>query len=231
MDPKLLAMKAVRRLRSAGFRTTFRELFIHLRPERLLGWSGKEDAFDSEHGTDTGGVAPLWKFRIDSPNAVFGGKYQSTDEQELADSVHFLSENPHNLTFIDLGCGKGKTLIVAASLGFKQIIGVEFVHELAEIARKNLAKMRIANAVVLETDAANYRPPDSDAVIYLYNPFSQEVMEKVVANLRESRSHKLYVIYKVPNCAAVFDASSFLTRLGCPPERTYIQIWRAARSS
>lgn len=221
MDVQLLVVKIAQKLRQDGLRATFSKAFAYVTRSRTA------DDFDVKHGTDTGGFEPLWKFQISSPNRRFGFSYQATDEKELADAVNFLHEDPQNLTFIDLGCGKGRALLGAANLGFKQVIGVEFAHELAEIARKNLAKMRIASAVVVQTDAAEYRFPNSDMVVYLYNPFLQEVMQKVVANLRESLSGKLYVIYKVPKCAAIFDTSGFLTRLGSPPARAYIQIWKA----
>ena len=158
----------------------------------------------------------------------FGREYQTVDEQVLIDAITALREDPQALTFIDLGCGKGRALLVAANLGFQHVIGVEFVHQLAEIARKNLAHRGTANAVVAEGDAAKYRFPNCDMVVYLFNPFSQEVMQKVVANLRESHARKLYVIYVNPECAGLFDASGFLTRLGCPPGRADIQIWSAA---
>jgi hypothetical protein len=102
---------------------------------------------------------------------------------------------------------------------------VEFARELVDIARANLAKMQTTNAVVIHADAAEFQFPDEDLVVYLYNPFSQDVMEKVVANMRERRCRKLCVIYVVPECAEVLDSCGFLSRLGAPPVRRYIQIW------
>ena len=75
---------------------------------------------------------------------------------------------------------------------------VEFARELVEIARLDLLKAGIANAVVEHADATEVNLPDSDSIVHLYNPFSQEVMREVVAKLRESRSRRLYVIYNVP---------------------------------
>ena len=226
MNFSLLVVKSLRRLRKDGVRSTLRELIGRLRH------CDTADGFDLKYGTDTGGTIALWNVKINSPNAVFGVWYQATGEDELAEAVSFLDDHPQNLTFIDLGCGKGRALLVAARLGFKQVIGVEFAHELAGNARKNLGVMRIPNAAVVEADAAEYRFPDSDMVVYLYNPFSKEVMEKVLENLRESLGKRLYVIYKNPDldCAEIFDKSGFLIRMGAPPTRPYIQIWKAASS-
>ena len=223
MDVRLFVEQAAQKLRRAGLRAALREGFDLLRDGRIT------DEFDLKYGTDTGGLEPLWRFKINSPNARFVTTYQTLDEQRLIDAVSFLDQDPRHLTFVDVGCGKGRPLLVAAKLGFKEIIGVEFVRELAEIAKKNLQKVGVVNAVVVQADAAEYRFPKTDMVVYLFNPFSQKVMRQVIANLRESLAGKLYVIYAAPRCAALFDARGFLTRLGCPPGRTGIQIWRSAR--
>lgn len=220
MDVRLLTAKIVQTLRQEGLQAMLRKCLCNSKYDRSA------DDFDMKYGTDTGGIEPLWKFKIHSPNARFGARYEATQEQELADAVDFLHEDLKTFTFIDLGCGKGRTLLVASSLGFKEVIGVEFVPELVEIARTNLATRRIANAVVLHADAVDFHFPNSDTVVYLYNPFSQEVLRKVVANLKECCSKRLYVIYKSPQCSEVVDSSGFLRCLGSPPEARRIQIWR-----
>ena len=45
--------------------------------------------------------------------------------------------NPRESVFVDFGCGKGRTLVVAAELGFAGVRGVEFAAELCESAEKN----------------------------------------------------------------------------------------------
>lgn len=223
MNVKLLATKIVQSLCKDGLRATLRKCLSHLEYDH----SSKDD-FDLRNGTDTGGIEPLWKFDIRSPNARFGASYQVTQEQDINHALDFLHEDLQTFTFIDLGCGKGRTLLVASDLGFKQVIGVEFASELVDIARFNLEKRRIVNAIVLHADAADFQFPDSDTVIYLYNPFSQEILQKVIANLRKQYSKKLYIIYKVPQYAEVLDTSGFLRRLGQPPTARDIQIWSVA---
>jgi predicted RNA methylase len=41
-------------------------------------------------------------------------------------------------TFVDIGSGKGRALIIAAEYAFKRIIGVEYSPSLATICRRNL---------------------------------------------------------------------------------------------
>jgi len=219
MDIKLLLAKIAQKLRRDGCLTTCRDWLKQLRRKHA------DDDFDTRNGTDTGGNVPLWNFHISSPNRLYGKSYEATKERDLVDAINFLQEDPRDLTFIDLGCGKGKALLVAAKFGFRQSIGVEFVHELAGIAKANLARKRIHNAVVVEADAAEYRFPDTDLVVYLYNPFRQEVVLKVVANLKECCSKKLYVVYNSPLYASILEASGFLTPFGRVPGRSDILVW------
>ena len=222
MDLRLLVGKIGRTLRQHGVSATIRRVGAHLRRRRVA------DEFDVRYGVDTSGVEQLWKFTIRSANARFGSRYQPTSEQELTDAVNCLNEAPRTLIFIDLGCGKGRTLLVASKLGFNQVIGVEFARELVQIARANLARMGVVNASVIHGDAAEFQFPDDDFVLYLYNPFSQEVMRRVIANLRRSRAKRIFVMYFDPQCAGVLDSSGFLNRFGCPQGRN-IPIWTAAR--
>lgn len=222
MDIHLLAMKVAQTLRQDGLRLTFRKALTSFQHNTA------RNEFDLKYGTATGGTTPLWKCQITSPNRCFGVRYQATDEQELVDAVNSLRESLETFSFIDLGCGKGRTLVVAANLGFGRVIGVEFARELVEIAKENLARKSIANGDVVHTDAALYPFPKGDLVVYLYNPFSKEVMQKVIVRLRESGARNLYVIYNNPKCAEVFDSSGFLSRFGCPPQRPNIQIWKGA---
>lgn len=174
------------------------------------------DEFDLRHGTDTAGVVPLWKCRLESANARFGIKYQTLDEATLVETISATCRNPSDFTFVDMGCGKGKALLIATSMGFRNIVGVEFVPSLADTARRNLSKLAVPNATVVQGDASDYSFSDDDLVLYFFNPFSQEVMEKVVENLKKSSARNVYVVYFEPECAALLDASGFLRRVYLP---------------
>ena len=220
MNLQLLTSKLIHTFRTEGVPATCRRVMAH------LGRKRSEEDFDRRHRTDTGGLEPLWKFSIRSPNARFGERYQATGEEELLAALEFLGEDFRDFTFIDLGCGKGRTLMVAANQGFRRVIGVEFAKELAEIATRNLARHQASNVIVSHSDAADFTFPNGDMVLYLYNPFSEEVLRKVVSNFRASAWNKLYLIYKTPRCADLLDASGFLKRFGQPPSAPQMEIWR-----
>jgi len=167
MNLRLIAIKTVTKLRATGTRATLSLVAAHLRG---VFRHQAADAFDLRHGTDTARTVPPWKYKNDSPSARYGAPYQTVDYQALEEALKasVRDRNPATLTFVDIGCGKGRALIIASGLGFKQVIGVEFVHQLAEIARKNMVTAGVANAVVIEADAAGYRFPETDMVVYFF---------------------------------------------------------------
>jgi SAM-dependent methyltransferase len=189
-------------------------------------WSSRQTkdlGFDSYFGVDTERIAPLWRLTIRSRNAKFGVRYQTAPANALREAIASLKEDPRSFTFVDLGCGKGRPLLVAAQLGFKHVIGIEFAEELVAIAKRNLAIVNVTNSTVIEGDAANFRFPTGDLVVFLYHPFEEEIMIRVIENLRQHVGG-LYVVYQNARCAHLFDATTFLTRMDSPAPG--IVIWR-----
>ena len=153
MDLRVLATKIVAATRERGVGGVGRAVARHL--WRSLRGTPVDD-FDRRHGTDTSGELAIWQTMASSPNACFGIRYQTSGEDVLLQVVISLGIDTRNFTFIDLGCGKGRTLLVAAKLGFRRVIGVEIGSELADIARTNLARLNVTNALVIHVDGDDY---------------------------------------------------------------------------
>ena len=100
--------------------------------------------------------------------------------------------------FIDYGSGKGAAIIHARTLGFKKTIGVEFAKELHEIAQKNIKKTKLGNIDAIHADATTHIIPSDVSVIYLFNPFDEFVMKKMIQNIESQKSNfnkDVYLIY------------------------------------
>jgi SAM-dependent methyltransferase len=175
--------------------------------------------FDSFYGTDTSGYVPSDEL----PNSplsstklhVYGGSQPSIIREalkQLPTLAHF--------TFVDLGCGKGRPMVVASEFGFKEVIGVELSPELADTAGRNIAlvqgKFRDRSPMRVEVgDAAGFRFPEGNLVVFLYNPFGREVVERVVHNLEaalDDGAREIFVIYYNPVQGAVVDATAKFSR-------------------
>lgn len=217
-DLRLLIIRTAQAVRRDGVARTLRAALSYVRPVHA------QDEFDLKYGTDTAGIVPLWRFKIGSPNARFGWRYQTSNAIDFERCLKCIPHDPRDFTFIDIGCGKGRMLIAAAKLGFQSLVGVEFVAELATIAKSNLARTGTASAVVINEDAADFHFPPNDFVLYMFNPFSDQVMQKVLENLRRARPGRGFVIYNNARCAHLLDSSGFLRRFASVDETRYPTI-------
>jgi len=182
------------------------------RYERNAG--GSVHPFDQLHGVDTSGVVPGFLIGFAS-NVGYLGAQPSILRKVLA-----VIPEPQQCHFLDLGCGKGRPLLVATEFGFRAITGVEVSPGLARIARRNAGIM--ANAYpdrtrinIVNADARKYRPPAERVVIFLYNTFDEPLMEQFLGNIEASLRQSpraLYIVYYNPVRAGVLDASSALER-------------------
>lgn len=192
----------------------------------LGGWID----YDAVYGTDTGGKLSLDGLTIASANRQHGTGYQRTPPQRLHQSVSFLGIDPADFTFVDLGCGKGITLMTASSLGFASVVGVEFAKELVDTAQDNLAKAGIPNVSVLHGDAADFEFPAGNLIVYLYNPFRLPVLERVVERLRKLTS-EVYVIFTRCHYKEFLDGTGFLIHMGGPAGDSQVDIWQVSDDS
>jgi SAM-dependent methyltransferase len=228
MNIGLLISKIGYLLRNEGVKGTLQRIFTVIR--NIIRKEKRADAFDIKYGTDTAGIIPLWQLNIASKNAKLGGRYQPVREDEFRPVIKRLEVDPASYVFIDLGCGKARALIIAAQLGFAEVIGVEFARELADVAEKNLRILNIGNGTIIHGDAAEYNFPDSNFVLYMFNPFLAGVMSKVIQRLEEfcakHPQRRIFVIYHYPLFADVIDRTPFLQRLGTVDGVTRDLIWK-----
>ena len=140
--------------------------------------------FDHEYGVDTGGVERLYDLAIEGPNAAFGVNHVAVDPDEFALAMASLDIDLADATFLDLGAGKARAMMLAAAYPFRTITGVEFARELHEAGIENIARaaprLQAPERLHLHLgDAATFAMPDGPLVIYLYNPFDAPVMAPV----------------------------------------------------
>jgi len=198
-----LAGRFFRSLRERGVRETARR---SRRRIAILSSKALDAYFDLRHGTETRHFVMLDEQRdVTSPNHVHGVRYEPTRARPLRRLLRELPA-PRGGVFVDIGCGKGRALMVAAETGFRRLVGVDYSSELCRIARRNLERFARARGggiafEVNESDAADFAfAPDHD-VIYLFNPFDLPVVRSVLDRLEDSlRAHprKAWLIYTSP---------------------------------
>jgi SAM-dependent methyltransferase len=195
-------------------------------------------AYDRERGVSTDGnedVLDLTTERHDDLHLCV--RYQPTADTIVREMIEVQPIDYEDATFVDLGSGKGRVLLVAAEYPFKQIVGVEFARELHEIARANLAlrypyqSARTAEfmhrlesdypaARLLNKDATAYEFPSGPVVLFMANPFRDAIMRTVLQNAERSvRAHPrpFFVLYRQAQEAAMWDASRCFEKVASTP--------------
>lgn len=191
---------------------------IARRAAGLLTFHLRRYIYDRRYGVDTWKTVDLETLGIDNPNVKYGVAYEPTSKIKFDEMMRRLVIKHEDFTFIDLGCGKGKAMLLASEYPFKQIIGVEFSAELAAIASRNCQvyrsrRQKCRSFTVECMDAGDYRIPSNPTLIYMYNPFREQVMQAVLERIRhslESHPREFHVMYYNPKLAELFRLSGFL---------------------
>jgi SAM-dependent methyltransferase len=124
-------------------------------------------------------------------------------------------------TFVDLGAGMGRALLLAAEFPFRAVIGVELHPLLARIAKRNLALWRAAERArapmrLVCGDAAEFPLPAGPCVVFLFNPFGAPVLRRLLRSWSQSFSAlagQLDILYVNNEQEHVFAAQPGFARL------------------
>lgn len=189
---------------------------------------GVTHPFDLQYGTDTSGyVGPeeLVKGRTnDAHNYGYSAIAPSVFREACRrwrETLPGVAGRTEAYSFIDVGAGKGRALLLAAELPFRKVIGVELSDELSAIAKKNVASWsRVSKSQakirVIQQDAATFRWPRTPLLVYLYNPFACSLVADMAANLAAvaaSGSGLADLLYVNPTCTDTLTSQGLFVRL------------------
>ncbi len=154
-------------------------------------------AFDATWGTETS--------RFDLHN------YEPSTPEVIEAVLDAVDVGPRGWTFVDLGSGKGRAVLLASRRPFDRVVGVELRRGLHERAVANLEAFRLRAGPVCPVelccgDAESFPLPPGRLVVYLYNPFPARVVRAVLERLR-GREHRL--CYVNPREAPVVEAMGY----------------------
>jgi hypothetical protein len=191
-------------------------------PERRRQRFGDAE-FDWDHRVNTTSAALSWRNRL---LGVFHSPYQPTEATLFHEMLEALRKqtqaDSHDFMFIDLGSGKGRVLLMASDYPFRSIFGIELLPGLHQAAQENLGNYKSASqkCFALESicaDATHFVFPAEPTILYLFNPFPEQGLRLVIANLEQSlQAHPrpLYLLYYNPLLENVLSQSPMLRRIG-----------------
>jgi SAM-dependent methyltransferase len=161
--------------------------------------------FDWKYGTDTMHKVDVDSLETDSDNKPHARRYQASKAHPLLKLFRKL-QLPEDGVFVDMGCGKGRVLFIAAQLGFKRVVGIEFCGQLCRQALENAELFSkkfpaMPPVEVIESDATHYDFKGDENIFFLYNPFDSVVLAQVLENIGKSvlkTPRDLWLIYNNP---------------------------------
>ncbi|HWF13773.1 MAG TPA: class I SAM-dependent methyltransferase [Candidatus Acidoferrales bacterium] len=184
--------------------------------------------FDRKYGTDTGGYLGPEDLANGCTNDAHNYGYSAIAPsvfheacRKWQETLPAVSGRIEAYTFVDVGTGKGRPLLLASELPFRKVIGVELNDELARIAQQNVTRwVRIkkpkAKIRVVQEDATKFQWPRTPLLVYLYNPFACPLVEQMAENIAAASpqgSGLADLLYVNPTCADRLAAQGLFTRL------------------
>ncbi|MCW2242512.1 class I SAM-dependent methyltransferase [Azospirillum canadense] len=205
--------------------------------------------FDADYGTRTSGYIPAWLLRAGRPGDAGITAYAGCQPSCLRAALRSIP-NLESRSFLDLGCGKGRSTIIASEHPFRAVVGVDISPHLVRIARRNAAIVakRFPHrppVTIAEGDALDVPLPDGDLLVFIYHSFGPDVLARVIDRLggavaREARD--VFVVYENPVYGTVIDRHRafrrwFAEHVLCDPAEAPFQsddgetivVWRSSR--
>ncbi len=211
--------------------------------DRLKLTSTPIHPFDLAHGVDTSGLVPAANLLTGHPNDEHVTAYYGVAPSILRTLILQWRESPppqpvYDYSFIDFGAGKGRAMLVASELPFREVIGIELNPELAAVAQRNLdlwiaahaedpTASRLAPARVLQQDALTFKLPAGPCLAFLFHPFEAPVLRSLLRRIETQfaaqvvnhpgSSPALDILYVNSECRVVLDHHPAFVRLFLGP--------------
>lgn len=164
------------------------------------------DDFDRTYGTDTAESLTPAEAAITGEAGKHAWTYTpiaSDDFHRMLADVGLAAAALPAYTFIDIGSGKGRAVLLAATYPFQRVMGVEMSALLHQAALQNVARFQAKRPEAPPIDlccqdATTFAFPDTPLVLYFFHPFDETVMARVMAQLQQAVLHsprRVYLLY------------------------------------
>ncbi|MCI5951381.1 MAG: class I SAM-dependent methyltransferase [Anaerostipes sp.] len=99
---------------------------------------------------------------------------------------------------VDYGCGKGRVEFFLSFRSGCRVIGIEYDQTLLRVAQENQKSCKkVCHTEFICERAEEYKVDEEVDSFYFFHPFSVEILQKVLARIRES-------YYENPRCMTLF---------------------------
>lgn len=166
-----------------------------------------EKANEIKYGISTSSI------KKSSSNEFF--HYQGASYKVLFRIFNKIVAQTKELDFVDIGAGKGRAVFVAESFGYKNLTGIEMDKNLFSDSIENLKtyalKNKTSNILFVDANALDYNYKNKATVYFLFNPFNDTVLKKVLNQISSSTIKETWFVYMNPKYSKVFTPEKFET--------------------
>jgi len=159
--------------------------------------------YDWDYRVDTTSANVGWRARL---MGLFSSSYQPIEAEMFREMMNTLAIDFSQFTFVDIGSGKGRALLLASEYPFRRIVGIELLPELNRIAQENIRTFSSARGFGLPAesicgDATEFDFPAEPLTVYFFHPLSEAGFRQVMANLQASlaaQPRPVHIVYANP---------------------------------
>jgi SAM-dependent methyltransferase len=174
--------------------------------------------YDWDYRVDTTAATVSWRSRL---IGLFHSPYQPTEPELFRQMLGCMDVDFRGFTFIDIGSGKGRALLMAADFPFHGVLGVELLPELHRIAQANMNRYASPSQQCFSVqsvcaDAREFAFPPQALLLYLFNPLPEPGLRRLLENLQQSlreNPRPMYLLYHNPLLEHVLAANSMLKKV------------------
>ncbi|MGA8043916.1 MAG: class I SAM-dependent methyltransferase [Terracidiphilus sp.] len=188
--------------------------------------------FDAQNGVRTSGLVAGRHLKTGHPHDRHATAYYGIAPSVLEALIRrWMRTRPaasvRETTFVDVGAGMGRAMLLAAEMPFRAVVGVELHPTLVRIARRNAAIWRksgraLTGMRVFQAEASAFRFPNGPCVAFLFNPFNETVLRRFLASVRRQfadRPGQLDLLYVNNEQEQVIERESGWSRIFQGPVR------------
>lgn len=171
---------------------------------------------EKKYRINTTSYSNLSRYKITGNQLAHATEYMPVNYFTLEQLLSHLPDNATKGVFLDIGCGKGRAMCVAASYGFKKVTGIDFAKQLIDAAEKNLAQTKDLHPSLeyslLWKDVVSFEIGHEVSTVFMFNPFDEILMQTVIRKINDShRLHprSVYILYASPRHEELFFAENY----------------------
>jgi SAM-dependent methyltransferase len=171
---------------------------------------------ERKYKVQTVGIDTLKK-SVHANDLVHANVYQPVNFHIAEKLFSTLTDADKQTAFVDVGCGKGRVLAMAAYHGFAQVYGFDIAAPMCTASQLLATQLETKFPdCFIQIDCKNaddYVIPTDAGVLFLFNPFDHIIMETFAKNVMKSLQEKprqIKVLYANPVCKNIWLQHGFV---------------------